>query len=512
MDIAVAKDGRVFWVERHGYFRVWNPTTKTATLIKKMSVLDAKGSGSYNGEVESGLDGLVLAQDFEASHWIYMFYAVPSTTSSAQMGPKRRIARFTLKNNDTEIDLTTEKVIYEFQYYAQCCHYGGALDWGPGGNLYFSTGDNIPWETTGANPWGNGASQDPRTTSSNTNDPRGKIIRIHPKPFPDTETPAVGAGSTYDIPTGNLKEVWTSAEKSKMLPEIWSMGHRNPFTISVNSTNGWIGVGEANGDNVGQGDDEINVSTKPGNFGWPYLIGDNKAYLSGFWSGKFDPVAKADGLPNDGPGNTGASVLPPASGAALSRSHGHTAMSIDCHGVTWGWVEPPTVETGKVNSYLINKLIVGGFGSSDFRAATVSSDGYVTKLETLFKAGFAPSNVMRATQGPDGSFYVGQGVACCNFADNLSAAAIYKISYKGSCSTVAVNPVKVAKLVGSRAKIAHFGATKVEFPAGIKHMQAFDMKGQMVWEASREDSSRLTMEIIPANVGGAMLQMRYQAQ
>ena len=41
-------------------------------------------------------------------------------------------------------------------------------------------------------------------TSPNSNDLRGKCLRINPIPFPDSQTPTAGVGATYTIPAGRL--------------------------------------------------------------------------------------------------------------------------------------------------------------------------------------------------------------------------------------------------------------------------------------------------------------------
>ena len=119
-------------------------------------------------------------------------------------------------------------------------------------------------EREGRGPW------DAQKSSGNTNDLRGKIIRIHPE-----------ADGTYTIPDGNLFAKGT--EKTR--PEIYTMGHRNPWRISVDNKTGYIYWGEvgpdASADSAGRGPrgyDEFNRAKKAGNFGWPYIIGNDIPY------------------------------------------------------------------------------------------------------------------------------------------------------------------------------------------------------------------------------------------
>ena len=68
-------------------------------------------------------------------------------------------------------------------------------------------------------------------------------------------------------------------------PEIYAMGFRNPFRLTVDPKTGWILMGDygpdAGDDNPNrgpQGSVEYNVVTSPGNYGWPYCIRENTAY------------------------------------------------------------------------------------------------------------------------------------------------------------------------------------------------------------------------------------------
>jgi cytochrome c len=95
----------------------------------------------------------------------------------------------------------------------------------------------------------------------------GKVLRIHPEP-----------DGSYTIPDGNLFAKGNCQHKAGDI----TMGCRNPYRISVNqatSTVYWGEVGPDAGDdskNDPQGYDEFNQAKKPGNYGWPYFVGDSK--------------------------------------------------------------------------------------------------------------------------------------------------------------------------------------------------------------------------------------------
>src|SRR5690606_34381458 len=112
---------------------------------------------------------------------------------------------------------------------------------------------------------------DARRSSSNTNDLRGKILRIK-----------VNDDGTYEVPDGNLFAPGTA----KTRPEIYVMGNRNPYRISVDQKNSFLYWGEvgpdSNVDSIGirgpRGYDELNQARKAGYFGWPLFVGKNYAY------------------------------------------------------------------------------------------------------------------------------------------------------------------------------------------------------------------------------------------
>src|SRR6185312_17359179 len=114
------------------------------------------------------------------------------------------------------------------------------------GNLYLSTGDNTnPFESNSFNPIDERPGRqdyDSQRTAGNTNDLRGKVLRIHPED-----------DGTYTVPEGNLFPKGTPNTR----PEIYTMGARNPYRISVDKESGylyWGDVGpDAGTDSVGRG-------------------------------------------------------------------------------------------------------------------------------------------------------------------------------------------------------------------------------------------------------------------
>ena len=292
MELDFLPPNKILFVERGGDLKVYD--------LLEQELIEA-GHLDVKYIAEDGLLGLAVDPDYKNNHWIYLFY------SAKVEGKLQRLSRFIFKDN--KIDLASEIVIIEFPSTHDCCHSGGSLEFDAQGNLYLSTGDNTnPFESDGYSPSDERTGRstwDAQKSSANTNDLRGKILRIKPE-----------SDGTYSIPTGNLFE----DDAPKTRPEIYAMGLRNPFRISIDQQTGhvyWGDVGpDAGADNAKRGSkglDEINQAKAPGNWGWPYTRGNNKPYWDYDFAAKksirpFDP----QNLINNSPNNTGLEKLPPA--------------------------------------------------------------------------------------------------------------------------------------------------------------------------------------------------------
>src|SRR6185436_11252782 len=107
-----------------------------------------------------------------------------------------------------------------------CCHVGGDIVFDENGNLLLSTGDDTnPFESDGYAPIDERPNRNPvfdaQRSAANTNDLRGKLLRIR-----------VGKNGGYTVPRGNLFRPGTARTR----PEIYAMGLRNPFRYTVDPT------------------------------------------------------------------------------------------------------------------------------------------------------------------------------------------------------------------------------------------------------------------------------------
>lgn len=297
MELAVADDGRIFYTELGGALGAYDPETETASVVHRFAVNRPGGSG---------LIGLTLDPDFLENGFIYLYYSPPSDAEEFDF----RLSRFTISPQNA-LDASSEVILLTVPVSRNSgSHHGGSLAWDSSGNLILSTGDSTsPFPADGYAPLDERPGfeheiLDAQRSAANTNDLKGKILRIRPH-----------QDGTYTIPDDNLFTPGTP----KTRPEIYAMGMRNPYRIAVNPRTGaiyWGDIGPDAGEDSDRGPrgyDEFNVAKEPGFFGWPYFIGDNLPYADWDFTtesagARFNPMAPV----NDSPNNTGLRELPPA--------------------------------------------------------------------------------------------------------------------------------------------------------------------------------------------------------
>src|SRR5450631_930321 len=305
MNFEIVKDGRVFINERKGTVKVYNPIDKTINLVGTIPVNTKYTSKEGKvTEAEEGFIGFTVDPKFEENHFAYLYYAHPTIS-------KHVLSRWEIKND--KLLAGSEKIVLEIPTQREvCCHTGGGMTWDESGNLYLAVGNNTgnvaDKSQTDERP--DRKNWDDQRGSANSNDLRGKILRIHPN-----------ADGTYTVPDGNLFRKGTL----KTRPEIYIMGDRNPWRPSIDSKTGWLYWGEvgpdANDDTrtTRMGMDEFNQARGPGYFGWPYFIGENVAYpMYNYLNDSVSPGQDPAKPKNYSVNNTGLNELPPAQGAFIS--------------------------------------------------------------------------------------------------------------------------------------------------------------------------------------------------
>ncbi len=289
-ELDVLPDGRILFVQRRGEVILYDPETDEQKLLDLIPV--------YHQQ-EDGLMGMALDPNFENTRWVYLYY------SPVGDEPIQHLSRFSFTENGLRDEIVMLEVPTQRE---ECCHTGGSIQFGGDGLLYLSTGDDTnPFASDGYGPMDERpgrSSWDAQRSSGNTNDLRGKILRI--KPLPD---------GSYAIPEGNLFE----DDDPLTRPEIYVMGCRNPYRIGVDGKRGWLYWGDVGPDAQFDADlrgtrgyDEFNLAMTPGYFGWPFFVGPNSAYNDyNFLTKTSGPLHNPDKPINDSPNNTGKQELPP---------------------------------------------------------------------------------------------------------------------------------------------------------------------------------------------------------
>ncbi|WP_328946300.1 ThuA domain-containing protein [Streptomyces sp. NBC_00250] len=430
MELDVASDGKVFYISRSGSVHVIHEhegETETHTA----GILDV-----YDGGEDGGI-GLALDPNFATNRFIYLNYS-PAGTAEVN-----RVSRFKVNANDT-LDMTSEKKLIEVPAYRtvdEPGHTGGYLAFGPGGNLYIGTGDDTnPFASDGFSPIDERQGRehyDAQRSSANTNDLRGKLLRIHPE-----------ADGTYTIPSGNLFAPGTA----KTRPEIYAMGFRNGFRFAVDKDTGWISLGDygpdshaANPDRGPEGTVEWNLIKTPGFYGWPYCTGNNTPFNNYDFTtrtsgAKFDCAAPV----NDSPNNTGLTKLPAAKPATVwynyHESKEFPEIATGGGGAPMGGpfyhYDAASTSERKFPQYYDKTPFFYEWSRNTVKEFRLDANGGLLKINPLV-AQIAPHAAIDMKFGPDGAMYLaewGLGYGHANTDDG-----IYRIEY------VAGNRTPVAK-------------------------------------------------------------------
>lgn len=176
---------------------------------------------------QGGLFDIELHPDYKNNDWLYISYAAPDNTEKPT-GGITYVMRAKLKNNT----LTDQQVLFKGSPFSRAgVHFGGRLEFGKDGYLYFSIGER--------------GEKEKAQSLSTIN---GKVYRIKD----DGSIPA-------DNPYVNNSAV--------VSPAVYSWGHRNPQGLALNPVTGDIWETE----HGPMGGDELNIIGKGKNYGWPAI-------------------------------------------------------------------------------------------------------------------------------------------------------------------------------------------------------------------------------------------------
>jgi glucose/arabinose dehydrogenase len=216
--IEFSPKGILYYTERTGSLKKLVKNEKI-TLIE-LNVIAKK-------QDESGLLGMTFSPNYSKNKHIYLYYTYTENGKTWN-----KVSRF-IEHNDI---LKDEATIIDKIPGARV-HNGGRIKFGPDNHLYITTGEI--WE---------------RKKAQNLNDLGGKILRL-------TEN--------GNIPKDNP---WPNSP-------IYSYGNRNPQGLAWHPKTKSLFSSEhgPSGEQLGwRANDEINIITPGGNYGWPKVIGSPK--------------------------------------------------------------------------------------------------------------------------------------------------------------------------------------------------------------------------------------------
>ena len=218
--ITALPDGRLLITEKAGTMRI---ISSTGTLSNAITGLPSVNSGG-----QGGLLGLCVDPQFTSNRMVYWVFS-----ENVSGGNITSVAKGRLSNSETTIENPT--IIYRANPSANVgnLHYGGRIVFDSIGNLFVSTGERSDLST--------------RPLAQSVTAALGKILRITTSGQPAPGNP--------------------SFSQSGALPELYSIGHRNPQGIAINPVTGELWQSE----HGPRGGDEINRVLGGKNYGWPTI-------------------------------------------------------------------------------------------------------------------------------------------------------------------------------------------------------------------------------------------------
>jgi cytochrome c len=499
--IAIAQDGRIVAAGTSGQVSVYDP--KTGTQI------DAGKPDSIGGYIW-GVAGMALDPGFVSNGRIYLYSNKPLTGDSQET----QIRRYTLKNN--VMDPASERLILEWGTQKNNMdHSGGGMGFDAAGNLYLGVGENAYFSGMYANINETDPTFNALRSAANTNDLRGKILRIKPKPFSeDDPAPAPSAGGTYDIPAGNLFPPGTAGTR----PEIYVMGCRNPFSLNIDPGTGWLVWGEvgpnattASTEKGPAGREEFNLFTHAGNAGWPMFTGPNLPYPKYDYATKktgplFDSLAPV----NDSKYNTGIQTLPRPQGSlvAYTREAGGNPWP----GFTVGSEIVPVAgpvyryngslpATYKLPPHFDGRLFITDYYMKWIKAVAFDAKGEkATDVQPVF-ADLSYNSVTDMKIGPDGGLYMFE----------YTTQMVSRLEYTGTClPSVAIRAQNGLDRTGPKPALLA-GRRSLAVPEGFSGFALFDLEGKVKWSYRRGRDERSAVAELPAGIADQVLLVRWEA-
>ncbi|WP_407520570.1 PQQ-dependent sugar dehydrogenase [Methylobacterium oryzisoli] len=210
--------GRLLVTEKEGRMRLVSPEGGAGVEVTGVPKVDARGQG--------GLLGVALSPSFPSDQTIYFSYSEPR-----QGGNGTTVARAKLVEEGGRARLDGLEVIFrQMPTYNGDKHYGSRLVFAGDGTLYVTVGERSDTQTRGQ--------------AQDLSSGLGKVFRMKTDGQAPSDNPFVG--------------------KDKVVPQIWSYGHRNIQSAALDAQGRLWTV-----EHGPRGGDELNRPQPSLNHGWP---------------------------------------------------------------------------------------------------------------------------------------------------------------------------------------------------------------------------------------------------
>ncbi len=224
--LAFLPDGRMLVTERPGRMRIVSADGLVSAPVEGLPNVHASGQG--------GLLDVVVSPDFEADRRVYFSYAEPTGR-----GARTAVARAVLDADALTLS-ELEAVFAQRDDPSGRHHFGSRIVFARDGSLFVGLGDRF-------------FHRDQAQTLDNH---LGKVVRVMADGSIPDDNPFVG--------------------QARVLPEIWSYGHRNIQGAALHPETGVLWTHE----HGPQGGDEVNIGVAGANYGWP-VVTYGREYMTG---------------------------------------------------------------------------------------------------------------------------------------------------------------------------------------------------------------------------------------
>jgi glucose/arabinose dehydrogenase len=201
--------------------RIVSKDGKLSEPVSGLPAMDTRNQG--------GLLDVSLGPQFASNHTIYWCYSEPHDGGMTNTA----VARGTLVEGATPRLDAVQTIYHQVPSLASTMHYGCRLVWNRDGTLFVTQGERSITEG--------------RMQAQRMDGLLGKIVRINADGSIPKDNPFVG--------------------KEGARPEIWSIGHRNVQSATLNPATGELWEVE----HGTRGGDEINIVRKGKDYGWPTI-------------------------------------------------------------------------------------------------------------------------------------------------------------------------------------------------------------------------------------------------